>query len=100
MERKIAVMHKLFGITEGMKCGDCVYLLTFQQSRRWFKCSVYGCTHSVSSDWTKKWTACGLFNKPVPKGYSSIIRTLRNNPKKIEPVDGQIDIFEAFGKDQ
>lgn len=91
--RKIEAMHKLFGVTPGQKCGDCPHLLTFKQSRSWFKCEIYGDTRSVSSDWVKKWPACGLFNKPAPKGYTSIIRTLMRDPKKIMPVEGQLDIF-------
>ena len=89
-DRKIAAMHKLFGVTPGQKCGDCPHLLTFRQSRSWFKCEIYGDTRS---DWVKKWPACGLFNKPAPKGYRSIIRTLMSDPKKIMPVEGQIDMF-------
>lgn len=92
--RKIAAMHKLFGVTPGQKCGDCPHLRTYQHGyTRWFKCEIYGTSASVSTDWVKKWQACGLFNKPAPKGYTSIIRTLTSEPKKIMPVEGQIDMF-------
>lgn len=92
-DRKIEAMHKLFGITPGQKCGDCPHLRIYEQSRRWYKCSIYGCTRSASSDWAKKWQACGLFGKPAPKGYTSIIKTLLSDPKKLLPVEGQIDMF-------
>lgn len=98
--RKIDAMHKLFGVTPGEKCGDCVHLCSFRQSRSWFKCAIYGNTRSVSSDWVKKWPACGLFNKPAPKGYRQIIRTLTNDPKKILPVEGQIDMFGGVTNDR
>ena len=95
-ERKIHAMHRLFGVTEGKKCGDCPHLLTYKQGdRRWFKCRLYGTSASIATDWVKKWTACGLFDKPAPKNHRAIIRTLINDPKRILPVEGQIDMFEG-----
>ena len=92
--RKIDAMHKLFGISPGKRCGDCQHLRTYQQGqRRWFKCELYGTSASVATDWVKKWDACGLFDKPAPKGYRQIIKTLTNDPKKIMPIMGQIDMF-------
>lgn len=89
--RKIAAMHKFFGTTPDKKCGDCPHLHTYRHgTKRWFKCEIYGESASVSTDWVKKWLACGLFDKPAPKGYTSIIRTLKSDPKRFEPVEGQI----------
>lgn len=99
--RKIDAMHKLFGTTPGKRCGDCPHLRTYQHGqRRWFKCVVYGTSASIATDWVKKWEACGLFDKPVPKGYRQIIRTLTNDPKKILPVEGQIDMFGGVTNDR
>ena len=90
-DRKIAAMHKLFGTTPDKRCGECPHLRTHQHGmRRWFKCEIYGESASVSTDWVKKWPACGLFDKPAPNGYTSIIRTLKSDPKRFEPVEGQI----------
>lgn len=93
--RKIDAMHKLFGVTPGKKCGECHHLTTYQQGlRRWFKCDIYGQPSSVATDWRKKWQACGLFDRPAPKGYRKIIKTITRKPSEMLPIDGQIDMFE------
>lgn len=95
-DRKIAAMHQLFGVDpKGRVCGECQHLCYNEQSRRWYKCHIYGNTASASSDWAKKWLACGMIDRPAPSGrnYRAIIRVLTNDPKPLEPLEGQIDMF-------
>lgn len=98
---RIDAMHKLFGVTPGEKCRDCPHLLTYEHGRRrWFKCSIYGTSPSTASDWAKKWPACGLFDKPAPKGYQKLIKMIKSDSKKIMPIEGQIDIFGGVIRDR
>ena len=88
--RKIDLMHKLFGKNEAHTCGECENMVS-QRYRGMIlrKCTVYGMTHSEASDWAKKWTACGMFNKP----YSdrNVIELVRPSREE-EPVEGQLSI--------
>lgn len=61
--RKIELMHKMFGCCEGHVCGECDNLARVRANDKLLrKCSVYGLTHSEASDWTLRFTACGMFN--------------------------------------
>lgn len=42
----------------GKHCGDCALLNT---NGRYFKCRAYRESRSSTSDWRKKWRACGHF---------------------------------------
>ena len=95
--RRIEAMHHLFGIDpKGRTCAECQHLVCREQSRRWWKCYIYGCTRSASSDWVKKWKACGMIDRQAPTGknYRAIIRILANDTEHIEQVDGQIGMFD------
>jgi hypothetical protein len=60
---KIGVMHEKWGDKEGSICGECDYLVTLPGGRQdFFKCLKFGVTRKSSSDWRKKWPACGLFS--------------------------------------
>lgn len=86
---KIDAMHKRFGKIDGKRCGDCCNLHEWLWSKKYFKCSVYGMSRSTATDWAKKWTACGMFNKkqePRKKGTLSI-----NEPDNT-PMEGQIEM--------
>ncbi len=92
--RKIDLMHRQFGKCEGYACRECSNLIhTRAGDRPLTKCKVYGETSSEASDWTQRWQACGMFNKPWDKG--PIIRLVRPERTKQEdaqriPLDGQI----------
>lgn len=61
--KNIDIMHSMFGKTPEHKCGECSNLYTHRYSRAYHKCEVWGHSSSESSDWRKKWTACGMFCK-------------------------------------
>ena len=94
--RKIDLMHRQFGKCEGHACRECSNLIhTRAGDRPLTKCKAYGETSSEASDWTQRWQACGLFNKPWDKG--PIIRLVRPERTKQEdaqrvPMDGQIKL--------
>lgn len=89
--KKIEAMHKLYGIVPNKKCGDCCNLIERRYNNKYFKCAVYGDSCSISTDWAKKWEACGMFNVEVkPDNH----RALSIKIKKDEaiPMDGQIEM--------
>lgn len=92
--RKIALMHRVFGICEGHACRECSNLIHVRANDRPLtKCKVYGETSSEASDWTQRWQACGMFNKPW--GGNPIMRLVRptRTDKKEEqliPLEGQM----------
>lgn len=96
-ERKIAAMHKEYGHGWGYKCGDCpwLYSVTLYSGRRYYKCAAYGESSAESTDWAKKWEACGLIDKVLPD--VSLLKRLKHaaRPARLtdEPIKGQIDMF-------
>ena len=56
-----AKLLRIYGQSEGNKCGKCIHLLEFAHDRAWFKCNLARVTRSAASDWRKKWDACGRF---------------------------------------
>lgn len=95
--RKIALMHRLFGVCEGHACRECSNLVKGRYHYRILtKCEVYGLTHSEASDWAGRWQACGMFNRTWDK--QPVIREVVPERKRQEadntPLDGQIS-FEV-----
>ena len=93
--RKIDLMHQQFGRCEAHICGQCDNLISERyHDRTYRKCKVYGLTNSEASDWVKKWTACGMFNKEYTG--SPIIRLVRPDKKtdeaECEPIEGQMEM--------
>lgn len=93
--RKINLMHRMFGEIPDKKCGDCEHLITHQQSRKWFKCECYGLNSSTSSDFRKKWKACGLFNKPYNE--RPVMYLIKHASKQKEEIqcEGQVSMFDS-----
>lgn len=93
--RKIALMHRLFGVCDGHACRDCSNLVNGRYHDRILtKCKVYGLTHSEASDWAGRWQACGMFNKPWDK--QPVMREVVPERKRKEadntPMEGQISL--------
>lgn len=94
--RKIALMHRIFGICDGHTCGECSNLVEGRYHDKILrKCKVYGLTHSSASDWAKRYLACGMFNKPY-KGRRQIelvkpARTKQEEAQRIE-LEGQMKL--------
>lgn len=91
--RKDEAMHHYYGFDpECRKCSECDHLISgVYHDRRYYKCTVYGCSHSEATDWRKGYVACGLIGQPFPEGDTRIVDLLKAiRIKKEEPVDGQM----------
>lgn len=89
--KKIEAMHKRYGINHLHKCGECINLVKRQYGNVYYKCAVYGMSCATSTDWAKKYVACGMFNVEVkPDSHRALsIKEIDN-----KPLDGQIE-FEV-----
>ena len=90
--RKAELMHRLFGKSEGNRCGDCKNLVRFKyRGMSLKKCKVYGVTQSIASDWALKYEACGPFNKDY--AGTDVINYVRPGYRKRimdeDPIEGQ-----------
>ena len=54
-------MHLAYGPHSPDHCGDCRHLFVNECSKNYFKCALYGLTHGATTDWHKKYEACGKF---------------------------------------
>lgn len=89
--KKIEKMHSIFGCFDGQKCKGCNHFTRYgYHNRTLSKCLIYGDTRSSASDWSGRYTACGLFNKDY---YSerSIMEMSFGRKKPIE-IEGQIGL--------
>ena len=97
--RKIKAMHHFYGCDpKGRVCIECDHLIWGEyHDKRYYKCTVYGCSHSDATDWRKSYSACGLIGKAFPDGDKRIIDILKHNPVNVEnPIEGQISINEIM----
>lgn len=91
MVKKIDRMYQYFGHGEGT-CKDCSNLVTHEQSRKWYKCAVYGLSSSEATDFRLKWKACGMKNKD-PTGITPIVKLGESRKKEDEQCEGQMSLF-------
>lgn len=87
---RIRLMHKMFGEGEG-HCKECSNLHSYEASRKYYKCAVYGISASEATDWRCRAICCGMKNRewngnPI---YKSVERD-----KPDEQIDGQMSLFE------
>lgn len=90
--RKIDLMHEMFGEISGKKCGECSNLVMHRYENTYYKCRCYGLSSSEATDFRKKWTACGLFNKEY--NGNPIVKMVTREKKPDEQIEGQVSIFE------
>ena len=88
--KKIELMHSLFGRSCGT-CGDCGHCIKYIGNRTYYKCDVYGASHSEATDWRKSFKACGLFNKFT--AYENVYKLAK--AERSEIADGQLSLFEV-----
>ena len=90
-DKRIAEMHKRFGIYRGIKCGGCCNCASHTRDRTYYKCLVYGISAAESTDWRVSYTACGHYGKPHDPRAKTIVDVLKHEPrKKTEIVEGQV----------
>jgi hypothetical protein len=60
-----AKMIRLYGLhmPQGYRCGDCIHLVEQNYDKTYFKCNLFRVSASATSDWRKKWPACGKFEE-------------------------------------
>jgi hypothetical protein len=69
-QRRIAMMHKAHGASEGNKCGHCVHFYRIRFANTYRKCDLYGTSGGPGTDWGFNWPACGKFE--VTKNSPSV----------------------------
>ena len=95
--KKIDAMHYFYGCDHlDRKCDECDHLIHGEyHGRTYYKCTVYGCSHSESTDWRKSYDACGLVDHDFPIHDNRIIDILKHEPvEKEEQIPGQVSMFE------
>lgn len=89
--RKGELMRNHFGESIGTCKGCCHLLYGGNRSKRYYKCEIYGNTHSEATDWKISEQACGMKNLPY-KGDRPIVSLV--TPEKGEPeIEGQVSLF-------
>lgn len=94
-DRKIATMHKQYGMVNEKTCGQCPWLYrSCGYGSAYYKCAAYGKSNSEATDWRKKWTACGLIDGDI-NGITPMLEILKQERRKEpeQPLKGQIDMF-------
>ena len=93
--KNIEIMHSMFGELPEHKCGECSNLHKRTYSNVCWKCEVFGSSSSESSDFRKKWTACGMFCKEYTG--TPIKDYVKHTPKAKDDVqiEGQMELFDA-----
>ena len=95
--KKIDAMHHFYGYDHlDRKCVDCDHMLRCEyHGRVYYKCTVYGLSHSEATDWRKNYDACGLVDHDFPEHYNRVIDILKSKPiREEEQIPGQISVFE------
>lgn len=93
--RKITAMHREYGQDTAHRCADCPNLCTYATSSYTrYKCMAYGVSASAATDWSKCWTACGLYGKTLAIDCVPLIKRLTNTKRQEKPLDGQISMWE------
>lgn len=93
--RKIDAMHKRYG-TVDEKCKVCRWLLRFDyHGKRYYKCKLYGVSHSEATDWRLSYQACGALNIPEDEldAYSPYLMQIIRERNAEPPLEGQISLF-------
>ncbi len=59
---RIRQMWKMYGKSDGNKCGDCAHMIRKSFAKVYRKCGKAKQTNGTGTDWLASWQACGLFN--------------------------------------
>ena len=99
--RKIEAMYRLYGVHFGKRCADCPHLLMHVWNKRYYKCEIYGNSHSEATDWRLKWQACGMIEREAVSTARPIMEVIRydrsiQTPEPILTIPGQITMEELL----
>lgn len=94
IERKIAAMYKRFGTCGVLRCRDFCHLIGGNwHDRRYYKCELYGLSHSDATDWRLSWQACGMYNVPQDmERWVPLMKQINRGPSVEPPLDGQVGL--------
>lgn len=95
--KKIELMHNRFGEDPDHTCGECCNFQQHRYNHSYFKCAVYGSSASSATDWRRRYTACGHFNK-LPASVIPIVALLVPERKSAPQLKGQTCMsFNSIG---
>ena len=92
-DRKITAMHREYGKDIAHRCADCPNLCIHVTTSH--TCMAYGVSASAVTDWAKRWTACGLYGKPLPADHVPLIKHITKTKKQEKPLDWQMTFLET-----
>lgn len=93
--RKIEAMYREYWKDHAHRCADCQNLcIHATTSHTLYKCMAYGDSCSSATDWSKRWTACGLYGKTLAIDCVPLIKRLTSTKQQEKPIDGQISMWE------
>ena len=99
-EKKIDLMHRMFGEAEG-KCVGCRHFVRYTyRDRTYSKCKYYGMSHSEATDWSGRNQACGLINRKFSELTRSEILIARGTQARKEldeNIPGQMTLDDLWG---
>lgn len=69
LPERIGAMYRMYGRTDGQRCGDCVHLyhISGRGPSSYPKCDLNVDTGGPGSDWGKSWPACGKWEQREDK---------------------------------
>lgn len=95
VNRKIVAMHREYGQDAAHRCAGCPNLCIYATSSYTrHKCKAYGDSCSSATDWAKRWTACGLYGKPIAAAHVPLIKRLKPAKQQEKPLDEQLGFLE------
>lgn len=54
-------LKKIYGVSDGNKCKNCIHFKRKKIGNVYFKCLKASVSSSEATDWRANWGACGLF---------------------------------------
>lgn len=93
-ELRLQAMHRRFGTCGVLRCRDCCHLIGGEwHGKRYYKCKIYGLSHSEASDWRLSWMACGMYNVPQDMdSWVPVMKRIQHGPSAEPPLDGQVGL--------
>ena len=91
-ELRLQAMHRRFGTCGVLRCRDCCHLIGGEwHGKRYYKCELYGMSHSDSTDWRLSWQACGMYNVPQDmERWVPMLEQIIHGAKVVPPIEGQM----------